>query len=68
MGVAVVTGAARGLGLAIATALHRAGYEVLVTDVDGEAAAEAAAIAGRVVGPAGRPLRPGLPGRRPTGR
>ena len=42
MAVAVVTGAARGLGLAIATALHRAGYEVLVTDLEDEAAAEAA--------------------------
>lgn len=33
-GAAVVTGAARGLGLAIATALHRAGYAVLLTDAD----------------------------------
>lgn len=38
----MVTGAARGLGLAIATALHRAGYQVLLTDVDGDAADEAA--------------------------
>jgi NAD(P)-dependent dehydrogenase (short-subunit alcohol dehydrogenase family) len=43
MAVAVVTGAARGLGLAIATALHGAGYEVLVTDLDDAAAAAAAA-------------------------
>lgn len=41
-GAAVVTGAARGLGLAIATALHQVGYDVLVTDVD-QAEAEAAA-------------------------
>jgi NAD(P)-dependent dehydrogenase (short-subunit alcohol dehydrogenase family) len=41
-GAAVVTGAGRGLGLAIATALHKAGYEVLLTDVDAEAAAKAA--------------------------
>jgi len=41
-GAAVVTGAARGLGLAIATALHRDGYAVLLTDVD-EAAVNAAA-------------------------
>jgi short-subunit dehydrogenase len=40
---AVVTGASRGLGLAIATALHRAGYDVLLTDVDADAAAAAAA-------------------------
>jgi NAD(P)-dependent dehydrogenase (short-subunit alcohol dehydrogenase family) len=39
---AVVTGAARGLGLAIAKALHRAGYDVLVTDADADAAAAAA--------------------------
>ncbi len=41
-GAAVVTGAARGLGLAIATALHRAGYAVYLTDVDEEAAQAAA--------------------------
>jgi short-subunit dehydrogenase len=41
-GAAVVTGAARGLGRAIAGALHRAGYSVLLTDVD-EAGAAAAA-------------------------
>jgi short-subunit dehydrogenase len=40
---AVVTGASRGLGLAIATALHRASYDVLLTDVDGDAVAAAAA-------------------------
>ena len=42
-GAAVVTGAARGLGLAIATALHHVGYEVMVTDSDPDAAAAAAA-------------------------
>jgi short-subunit dehydrogenase len=42
-GAAVVTGASRGLGLAIATALHRAGYAVMLTDVDAAAVAEAAA-------------------------
>jgi short-subunit dehydrogenase len=41
--VAVVTGASRGLGLAISTALHRAGYDVLLTDVDAAAVAAAAA-------------------------
>ncbi|HZN72379.1 MAG TPA: SDR family NAD(P)-dependent oxidoreductase [Micromonosporaceae bacterium] len=42
MSTAVVTGAARGLGLAIATALHREGYAVLLTDVDGAAVRAAA--------------------------
>jgi NAD(P)-dependent dehydrogenase (short-subunit alcohol dehydrogenase family) len=42
-GAAVVTGAARGLGQAIATALHQIGYDVMVTDTDPDAAAEAAA-------------------------
>jgi NAD(P)-dependent dehydrogenase (short-subunit alcohol dehydrogenase family) len=45
-GAAVVTGAARGLGLAIATALHRDGWRVLLTDVDGAAAARAAEAVG----------------------
>ena len=40
---AVVTGAARGLGQAIATALVQTGYRVLVTDVDAAAASTAAA-------------------------
>jgi short-subunit dehydrogenase len=43
---AVVTGAARGLGRAIATALHRQGYEVLLTDVDPDGVAAAAAPVG----------------------
>ncbi|WP_216897526.1 SDR family NAD(P)-dependent oxidoreductase [Nocardia alni] len=42
-GVAVVTGAANGLGAAIATRLHRAGHTVVVADVDGPAATAAAA-------------------------
>src|SRR5262245_24011266 len=43
MGAAVVTGAARGLGLAIARALHRIGYAVLLTDVEADAVHAAAA-------------------------
>jgi NAD(P)-dependent dehydrogenase (short-subunit alcohol dehydrogenase family) len=43
MGVAVVTGAGRGLGLEIARGLARRGLVVNVTDVDGEAAIRAAA-------------------------
>lgn len=42
-GTAVVTGAGRGLGLAIATELHARAYAVLMTDVDGEAVRKAAA-------------------------
>src|SRR4051812_3399084 len=42
MGVAVVTGAGRGLGLEIARALSRRGLVVNVTDVDGAAAERAA--------------------------
>jgi short-subunit dehydrogenase len=40
--VAVVTGAAQGLGLAISTALHESGYRVLLTDLDPAAVATAA--------------------------
>ena len=40
--VAVVTGAARGLGAAIAAELAARGAHVVVGDVDGEAAAAAA--------------------------
>lgn len=41
-GAAVVTGAAGGLGRALATALHADGWRVLLTDVDATAAADAA--------------------------
>lgn len=41
-GAAVVTGASRGLGRAIAAALHRAGHPVLLTDVDGPGVVAAA--------------------------
>jgi NAD(P)-dependent dehydrogenase (short-subunit alcohol dehydrogenase family) len=41
-GVAVVTGASRGLGRAIAEALYHAGYRVLLTDVDEPGVEEAA--------------------------
>ncbi|HEV7254035.1 MAG TPA: SDR family oxidoreductase [Mesorhizobium sp.] len=40
--VAVVTGAARGIGLAAAQALAEAGAHVVLTDVDGDAASRAA--------------------------
>ena len=39
--VAVITGAARGIGLAVADALSEAGATVVVTDLDGDAAASA---------------------------
>jgi short-subunit dehydrogenase len=42
-GAAVVTGAAQGLGLAIATALRGRGYDVLLTDIDAAAVMAAAA-------------------------
>ncbi len=42
MDVAVVTGAGRGLGAAVAERLARRGYAVLATDVDGDAAARTA--------------------------
>jgi len=45
--VAVVTGGGRGLGRAIATALAGRGFEVLLTDVDGAAAAATAQAIGR---------------------
>lgn len=41
--VAVVTGAARGIGFATADALSEAGATVIITDMNGEAAAKAAA-------------------------
>jgi NAD(P)-dependent dehydrogenase (short-subunit alcohol dehydrogenase family) len=45
-GVAVVTGAGRGFGRAIALRLARRGYVVAATDVDADAAAETAEEAG----------------------
>jgi NAD(P)-dependent dehydrogenase (short-subunit alcohol dehydrogenase family) len=45
-GVAVVTGAGRGFGRAIALRLARRGYTVLATDVDGAAATDTAEQAG----------------------
>ena len=41
--VALVTGAAQGLGNIIARRLHAAGYKVVITDVSSELAASAAA-------------------------
>jgi 3-oxoacyl-[acyl-carrier protein] reductase len=41
-GIAVVTGAAHGLGAAIAARLHRVGHTVVVADIDATAAASAA--------------------------
>ncbi len=41
-GVAVVTGAGRGFGRAIAERLAGRGYAVLATDIDGDAAADTA--------------------------
>jgi len=47
---AVVTGAARGIGRAIAERLVAAGHAVVITDVDGEAAARTATEIGAVAG------------------
>lgn len=44
--IAVVTGAGRGIGLAIAKALTAQGHRVLITDVDGDAAQRAAETVG----------------------
>ncbi|MBC7521034.1 MAG: SDR family oxidoreductase [Sandarakinorhabdus sp.] len=44
--VCVVTGAARGIGRAIATRFHAEGAEVILTDIDAEAGAAAAAAIG----------------------
>jgi 3-oxoacyl-[acyl-carrier protein] reductase len=46
MGLAVVTGAGRGLGRAIAARLARDGFEVAAVDVDGDSAAGTAATVG----------------------
>lgn len=47
MTIAVVTGAARGIGFALAEQLAARGHRVLLTDVDGEAAQTAADALGR---------------------
>jgi len=44
--VAAVTGGARGIGLATARALHRAGMRVAIGDLDGDLARSAAAALG----------------------
>lgn len=44
--VAVVTGAGRGIGLAVARALHEAGAAIVLNDLDGDRAAAAAATLG----------------------
>lgn len=44
---AIVTGAARGMGLAIARALHREGAYVAIIDIDGKAASEAVLTLGK---------------------
>ncbi len=44
--VAVVTGAARGIGFATAEALAEAGALVVITDMDGAGAAKAAVLLG----------------------
>lgn len=41
-GTALVTGAARGIGLAIATLLAQQGYKTIATDIDGDVAEQAA--------------------------
>jgi NAD(P)-dependent dehydrogenase (short-subunit alcohol dehydrogenase family) len=48
--VAIVTGAAKGIGLAIATRMAQAGAHVVLADIDGEGAARAAATLGTAEG------------------
>src|SRR5690348_13654106 len=48
---AIVTGAARGIGRAIATRLTSEGARVAIADIDGDAAAVAAAAIGRLALP-----------------
>ncbi|TGD96761.1 SDR family NAD(P)-dependent oxidoreductase [Methylobacterium nonmethylotrophicum] len=50
--IALVTGSARGIGFAVATAFAREGAKVVIADLDGAGAAEAAA----GIGPAAMPL------------
>ena len=47
---AVVTGAGRGIGRAVATRLARLGYATVITDVDGDAARRSATEVGAVAG------------------
>jgi NAD(P)-dependent dehydrogenase (short-subunit alcohol dehydrogenase family) len=56
-GGALVTGAARGMGLAIARMLHRRGYTVQLTDVDEAAAGRAAAELGEPASALARDVR-----------
>ena len=60
---ALVTGAARGIGRAIATRLTAAGASVLINDLDEEAAREAAAALPRAQHLAGDVTRPDFPER-----
>ena len=62
--VAVVTGAAGGLGRAIAAALHADGWSVLLTDLDAGGGAGRRCAARRLVGRPGRPGRGRLRRRR----
>jgi 3-oxoacyl-[acyl-carrier protein] reductase len=62
--VAIVTGAARGIGRAAAERLSARGAKVVVSDIDGELAAEAAAaMEGDAIHCAGDLVRPGEPDR-----
>ena len=60
---ALVTGAARGIGRAIATRLTAEGASVLINDLDEEAAREAAAALPRAQHLAGDVTRPDFPAR-----
>lgn len=56
-GVAVVTGAGKGIGFALAEQLADKGYQVLVTDIDGDAAQVAAEKIGRGAWAVGQDVR-----------
>ena len=64
-GVAVVTGAGRGIGREVARRLSGRGYTVLATDIDAEAAAATAEQVGGLLARARRPRPGGAP---PGGR